>query len=69
MAVMTIGALAGYFLGAHYSQRIEQKRVRRIITAVGFAISGVMFYRQFENPVAYSCGPRGAVHGGRAATN
>ncbi len=46
MAVMTGGALAGYFLGAHYSQRISQNRVRQIITAIGFIISGVMFYKQ-----------------------
>ena len=46
--VMTAGALAGYFLGAHYSQRIPQPRVRQIITAVGFLISGVMFYKQFR---------------------
>ena len=46
--VMTAGALAGYFLGAHFSQRIPQSRVRQIITAVGFLISGVMFYKQFR---------------------
>ncbi|HTT57548.1 MAG TPA: sulfite exporter TauE/SafE family protein [Opitutaceae bacterium] len=45
--VMTIGAVAGYFLGAHFAQRIPQKRVRQIITAIGFLISGVLFYRQF----------------------
>jgi uncharacterized protein len=45
--VMTLGALAGYYFGAHYSQRISQKRVRRIITAIGFSISAVLFYRQF----------------------
>jgi uncharacterized protein len=45
--VMTIGAIAGYFLGAHYAQRIPQHRVRQIITAIGFVISGVLFYRQF----------------------
>jgi len=48
MLVMTIGALAGYFLGAHYSQRIPQRRVRQIITAIGFIISIVMFYKQFR---------------------
>jgi uncharacterized membrane protein YfcA len=48
MLVMTIGALAGYFLGAHYSQRIPQQRVRQIIAAIGFTISAVMFYRQFR---------------------
>ena len=46
--VMTAGALAGYFLGATFSQRIPQRRVRQIITAVGFIISGVMFYKQFR---------------------
>ncbi|MBI3879571.1 MAG: sulfite exporter TauE/SafE family protein [Verrucomicrobia bacterium] len=46
-AVMTAGAVAGYYLGAHFSQRIPQTGVRRIITAVGFSISAVMFYRQF----------------------
>jgi hypothetical protein len=44
---MTIGALAGYFVGAHYAQQIPQKRVRQIITAIGFSISAVLFYRQF----------------------
>jgi uncharacterized membrane protein YfcA len=45
--VMTIGALAGYFLGAHYSQRIPQQRVRQLITAIGLSLSAVLFYRQF----------------------
>jgi uncharacterized protein len=45
--VMTLGALAGYFLGAHYSQRIPQSRVRQIITAIGFLISAVTFYKEF----------------------
>jgi uncharacterized protein len=46
-AVMTVGALAGYYLGSHYSQQIPQQRVRQIITAVGFAISAVTFYNEF----------------------
>ncbi|HXT42259.1 MAG TPA: sulfite exporter TauE/SafE family protein [Candidatus Angelobacter sp.] len=46
--VMTAGAVAGYFLGAHFSLRIPQKRVRQIISGVGFIISAVMFYRQFR---------------------
>ena len=45
--VMTIGALAGYYLGAHYAQRLPQQRVRQIITAIGFIISGVTFYKEF----------------------
>jgi uncharacterized membrane protein YfcA len=46
-AVMTVGAVVGYYLGSHYSQRISQTRVRQIITLIGFAISGVTFYEQF----------------------
>jgi uncharacterized membrane protein YfcA len=46
-AVMTVGAVAGYYLGSHYSQRISQARVRQIITAIGFIISGMTFYKQF----------------------
>jgi uncharacterized protein len=45
--IMTVGALVGYFLGSHYSQRIPQKRVRQIITLIGFILSGVTFYQQF----------------------
>jgi uncharacterized membrane protein YfcA len=46
-AVMTVGAMAGYYLGSHYSQKLSQARVRQIITAIGFIISGVTFYEQF----------------------
>lgn len=46
-AVMTIGAVVGYYLGSHFSQRISQARVRQIIAAVGFTISGVTFYKEF----------------------
>lgn len=46
-AVMTLGALAGYYLGSHYSQRIPQKYVRQIITFVGFILSAVTFYKEF----------------------
>ena len=45
--VMTVGALAGYYLGSHYSQRIEQRRVRQIITVIGFVLSAVTFYQAF----------------------
>jgi uncharacterized membrane protein YfcA len=45
--VMTLGALAGYFLGSHFSQRIPQKRVRQIITVIGFVLSAITFYQQF----------------------
>jgi hypothetical protein len=46
-AVMTVGAVTGYYLGSRYSQRISQERVRQIITAIGFIISGVTFYTEF----------------------
>jgi uncharacterized membrane protein YfcA len=47
MAVMSVGALAGYYLGSHFSQRIPQARVRQIITLIGLVLSGVTFYQQF----------------------
>ena len=46
-AVMTVGALGGYFLGAHFSQRIPQRYVRQMITTVGLLISGITFYKEF----------------------
>lgn len=46
--VMTAGALLGYFLGAHWSQRIPRAWVRHLVTAIGLAISAVMFWRQFR---------------------
>lgn len=45
--IMTVGALAGYYIGSHYSQRIPQKYVRHIITAIGFIISAITFYKEF----------------------
>jgi uncharacterized membrane protein YfcA len=44
---MTVGAVMGYFLGAHFSRRISQARVRQIVTAIGFIISGLTFYKEF----------------------
>lgn len=41
------GSLVGYYLGAHFSQRIEPGRVRHVITTVGLVISAVMFWKQF----------------------
>lgn len=46
--VMALGALGGYFLGAHYSQRIPQQRVRQIIMAIGVTISALMFWKQLR---------------------
>ena len=47
--VMTVGAIAGYYLGSHYSQKIPQLWVRRIVLLIGFAISAITFYRQFRS--------------------
>jgi len=46
-AVMTLGAIAGYFLGSHWSQQIPQRRVRQLITLIGLVLSGVTFYQEF----------------------
>lgn len=48
MGIMTGGALLGYWLGAHYSQRLPQVAVRRLITLIGFAMSAVTFWKQFR---------------------
>lgn len=45
--VMTCGALFGYYLGSHYSQRIPERHVRHIITGIGFGLSVVTFYKEF----------------------
>lgn len=45
--VLTIGALAGYFLGGHYSQRLSQTALRRLVTGVGLTISAYYFWDQF----------------------
>jgi uncharacterized membrane protein YfcA len=44
---MTVGALAGYFVGSHYSQKIPQARVRQIVTAIGLLIAAVSFWKEF----------------------
>jgi len=45
MGVMTVGAVAGYFVGATYSQRLSQERVRHLITVIGLIITVVMFWK------------------------
>jgi uncharacterized membrane protein YfcA len=45
--VMTLGAIAGYFLGSYWSQQIPQNRVRQLITLIGLVLSGVTFYEEF----------------------
>ena len=45
--VMALGAVAGYYLGSHYSQRIPQQLVRRGIAVIGLAAFAVTAWRQF----------------------
>jgi hypothetical protein len=45
--LMTAGAVLGYYAGSHYSQQIPQKRVRQIITLIGFILSAATFYQEF----------------------
>ncbi len=48
--VMSVGAIVGYFVGAHFSQMLPQTLVRRLVVLIGLAISAWMFYRQFVSP-------------------
>ena len=45
--IMTVGAVAGYFLGSYWSQKIPQRRVRQLITTIGLVLSAVTFYQEF----------------------
>jgi uncharacterized protein len=45
--VMTVGALIGYLVGSHYSQRIPQVRVRQLVTAIGLIIAAAAFWKEF----------------------
>jgi len=45
--IMTVGALAGYLAGSHWSQKIPQARVRQIVTAIGLIIAAVAFWKEF----------------------
>jgi uncharacterized protein len=44
--IMTAGAIAGYYLGAHYAQRIPQSRVRQLITLIGLVLTAITFYQR-----------------------
>jgi uncharacterized membrane protein YfcA len=45
--IMAVGAVCGYYLGAHFTQKIPQQRVRQLITLIGLLISAWTFYKQF----------------------
>jgi uncharacterized protein len=45
--VMFAGAAAGGYGGAHYARKMESRRVRQIVIAVGFAMSAYFFIRTY----------------------
>ena len=45
-AIMTVGAVAGYFAAAHYSQRVPETWVRRGVVAIGLGITAAQFWHQ-----------------------
>ena len=45
--VMAVGALVGYYLGAHYSQRVPQGVVRKLIAVIGLSAFLVTAWQQF----------------------
>ncbi len=47
VGVMMVGTIAGGFSGAHYAQKVPQRIVRMLISAIGLIISAVMFFRTF----------------------
>lgn len=46
--IVALGAIAGGYLGAHFSQKVPQRLVRFAITAIGLCITALMFYQQFR---------------------
>ncbi len=45
MGIMAVGAVAGYYLGATCSQKLPQRAVRILISAIGLVIAAVMFWK------------------------
>lgn len=45
--ILCMGATVGYFLGAHYSQKIPQHRVRQLIGLIGIIITLGLFWQYF----------------------
>jgi uncharacterized membrane protein YfcA len=45
--LMTVGAISGFFLGAHYAQRVQQRWVRAAIVAAGFIATAILAWRQY----------------------
>jgi uncharacterized membrane protein YfcA len=45
-AIVAIGAIAGGYSGAHFSQKVPEKAVRFSVSAIGLAVTAIMFYKQ-----------------------
>jgi hypothetical protein len=45
--IMSVAAIAGGWLGAHFAQRIGKRNARRVVIVVGLATAGVSFYKAF----------------------
>ncbi|MBM3845034.1 MAG: sulfite exporter TauE/SafE family protein, partial [Verrucomicrobia bacterium] len=45
--VMTLGAIAGYYLGSRFSQAIPQIAIRRLVAGIGLFLSAATFYKEF----------------------
>jgi uncharacterized membrane protein YfcA len=46
--VMSISAIFGGFIGAHFSQRIGKENARRAVVIIGFATTVATFYKAFS---------------------
>ncbi len=46
-AVMIAGALAGGWFGAHYAQKADPQKVRRLVIGVGIAMSAYFFVKTY----------------------
>lgn len=45
--VMTLASALGYFLAAHYAQKVSQQLVRHLAALIGLTLSIVFFWREF----------------------
>lgn len=45
---LVLGSIPGYFLGAHFAQRIPPTAVRVIVAIIGLGISGQLFWKQIH---------------------
>lgn len=42
--ILLVGSVPGYFLGAHFAQRVPAKVVRLLVAAIGLAIAGSLLF-------------------------